>query len=56
MVRRIEAAYSQGNYEQADSWCRLALHSMFSNSGESNIGKLQRYISHDEECLARSND
>ncbi|KAI4158144.1 MAG: hypothetical protein L6R39_000529 [Caloplaca ligustica] len=42
LLRRTEAAYSQGDYEQADSWCRLALHSVFSNSGESNIGKLQR--------------
>ncbi|KAI4290344.1 MAG: hypothetical protein L6R35_000381 [Caloplaca aegaea] len=42
IVRHIEAAYSRGDYEQADSWCCLALHSIFSNSGESNIGKLQR--------------
>ncbi|KAL8987353.1 MAG: hypothetical protein Q9177_003426 [Variospora cf. flavescens] len=42
IVRHIEAAYSRGDYEQADNWCCLALHSIFSNSGESNIGKLQR--------------
>ncbi|KAI4095900.1 MAG: hypothetical protein LQ344_001281 [Seirophora lacunosa] len=42
IVRHIEVAYGKGDYEQADSWCRLALHSIFSNSGESNIGKLQR--------------
>lgn len=43
MTRRIETAYSHGDYEQADSWCRLALHRIFGKSGESNIGKLQRY-------------
>ncbi|KAL8904602.1 MAG: hypothetical protein Q9207_003157 [Kuettlingeria erythrocarpa] len=45
MIRRIETAYSHGDYDQADSWCRLALHGIFGKSGESNIGKLQRYYS-----------
>ncbi|KAL8960327.1 MAG: hypothetical protein Q9193_002951 [Seirophora villosa] len=49
IVRHVEVAYGQGDYEQADSWCRLALHSIFSNSGESNIGKLQRFPPHQEE-------
>ncbi|KAL9030876.1 MAG: hypothetical protein Q9196_001049 [Gyalolechia fulgens] len=42
MLRRIETFYSQGDYDQADVWCRLALHNIFSNSGTSNVGKLQR--------------
>ncbi|KAL8919345.1 MAG: hypothetical protein Q9208_006844 [Pyrenodesmia sp. 3 TL-2023] len=38
----ISKPYSHGDYEQADSWCRLALHSIFGKSGDSNMGKLQR--------------
>ncbi|KAL9013607.1 MAG: hypothetical protein Q9173_001710 [Seirophora scorigena] len=56
IVRHIEVAYGRGDYEQADSWCRLALHRIFSNSGESNIGKLQRFPPHQEEkSLTRPN-
>ncbi|KAL8785377.1 MAG: hypothetical protein Q9213_003383 [Squamulea squamosa] len=42
MLKRIEALYSQADYDQADVWCRLALHKVFGGSGTSNIGKLQR--------------
>ena len=44
MLRRIETKYSQGDYEQADVWCRLAMHYIFGKSGTSNIGKLQRSL------------
>ncbi|KAL8799678.1 MAG: hypothetical protein Q9182_005717 [Xanthomendoza sp. 2 TL-2023] len=36
------ASYSLGDYDQADIWCRLALHNLFGSSGASNIAKLQR--------------
>ncbi|KAI4281274.1 MAG: hypothetical protein L6R38_003832 [Xanthoria sp. 2 TBL-2021] len=42
MLKRIEALYNQADYDQADIWCRLALHNVFSGSGASNVGKLQR--------------
>ncbi|KAL8927160.1 MAG: hypothetical protein Q9172_001484 [Xanthocarpia lactea] len=42
MLKRIEALYGHADYDQADAWCRLALHDAFSSSGNSNFGKLQR--------------
>ncbi|KAL9641268.1 MAG: hypothetical protein Q9204_000167 [Flavoplaca sp. TL-2023a] len=42
MLKLIEALYSQADFDQADVWCRLALHNVFSGSGTSNAGKLQR--------------
>ncbi|KAL8848508.1 MAG: hypothetical protein Q9221_006467 [Calogaya cf. arnoldii] len=42
MLKRIEALYNQADYDQADIWCRLALHNLFGGSGASNVGKLQR--------------
>lgn len=44
MLKRIEALYNQADYDQADIWCRLALHNVFSGSGTSNVGKLQRLL------------
>lgn len=44
MLKRIEALYNQADYDQADIWCRLALHNVFSGSGASNVGKLQRLL------------
>ncbi|KAL8812532.1 MAG: hypothetical protein Q9200_000967 [Gallowayella weberi] len=42
MLKRIEASYNLGDYDQADIWCRLTLHNLFGGSGASNIAKLQR--------------
>ncbi|KAL8734705.1 MAG: hypothetical protein Q9166_001361 [cf. Caloplaca sp. 2 TL-2023] len=44
ILKRVETAYSQEDYDHADIWCRLALHNVFGSSGTSNIGKLQRSI------------
>lgn len=42
--KKIEANYSQGQYEMAEKWCRLALSSVFSNSGPLNNAKIQRKL------------
>lgn len=42
--KKIEANYSQGQYEMADKWCRLALSPVFSNSGPLNNAKIQRKL------------
>ena len=44
MVKRIDALYNQADYDQADMWCRIALHDVFRASGTSNVGKLQRLL------------
>ncbi|KUI61426.1 Testis-expressed sequence 11 protein [Cytospora mali] len=40
--KKIETNYSQGQYNMAERWCRLALSPVLVNSGPLNIGKLQR--------------
>ncbi|MCJ1284476.1 hypothetical protein MMC26_003808, partial [Xylographa opegraphella] len=42
--RRIEKSYNQREYSEAIVWSRLALHEIFDNSGDMNIGKIQRKI------------
>lgn len=42
--KKIEANYSQGQYELAGKWCRLALSPVFSNSGPLNSAKIQRKL------------
>ncbi|KAH0614706.1 uncharacterized protein H6S33_000342 [Morchella sextelata] len=39
-----EAFFSQGKYQIAGSWCRIAQHSIFDTSGGSNIAKISRKI------------
>lgn len=42
--KKIEANYSQGQYDMAEKWCRLALSPVFSNSGPLNNAKIQRKL------------
>lgn len=42
--KKIEANYSQGQYDMAEKWCRLALSSVLSNSGPLNHAKIQRKL------------
>ncbi|KUJ18222.1 SPO22-domain-containing protein [Mollisia scopiformis] len=42
--KHIESNYVQGQYDIAESWCRLALHRLFSNSGEINTARLSRKL------------
>ena len=42
--KKIEANYSQGQYEMAERWCQLALSPAFSNSGPLNSAKIQRKL------------
>ncbi|KAK2625835.1 hypothetical protein QTJ16_005147 [Diplocarpon rosae] len=42
--KRIESNYSQGQYDIAEKWCRLALHQIFSKSGELNMGRISRKL------------
>ncbi|MCJ1432892.1 hypothetical protein MMC27_002250 [Xylographa pallens] len=42
--RRIEASYNQREYAEAIIWSHLALHETFDNSGDMNVGKIQRKI------------
>lgn len=37
-----EAFFSQGKYQVAGSWCRIAQHSIFDKTGELNIAKISR--------------
>lgn len=32
-----------GQYEAAESWCRLAIHRVFENAGDMNKAKIARY-------------
>lgn len=40
--KRIESCFVQGLYDAAQSWCRLAMHDVFANSGELNHAKIAR--------------
>lgn len=42
--KRVEASYNQELYDDAETWCKLSLHPVFSSSGALNIGKLQRKL------------
>lgn len=44
MCKRIDTSYNQEQYDAAQTWCRLSLHPIFSNSGTLNTGKLQRKL------------
>ncbi|KAL2024147.1 hypothetical protein VTK56DRAFT_9927 [Thermocarpiscus australiensis] len=42
--KKIESNYTQGQYDLAERWCQLALHSVFQNCGPSNTSKLERKL------------
>ncbi|ROV97146.1 hypothetical protein VMCG_07448 [Cytospora schulzeri] len=42
--KKIESNYSQGMYDLAELWCRLALSPALVTSGPLNIGKIQRKL------------
>ncbi|KAJ9615350.1 hypothetical protein H2200_001425 [Cladophialophora chaetospira] len=42
--KQIERTLHHDLKDQAIQWCRLALHQLFSNAGDHNIGKLERKI------------
>lgn len=42
--KRIEANFNQEIYDVAEAWCHLSLHKSFGNSGDLNVGKLQRKL------------
>ena len=39
----MDVAFDQEQFDFAESWCCLALHSLFENAGESNRAKISRY-------------
>ena len=43
----MDKNFSQGNYDVAAQWCKLAGHQILSNAGETNVGKIERYGSQD---------
>lgn len=42
--KKIEANYTQGQYELAEKWCQLAISPAFTNSGPINNAKVQRKL------------
>lgn len=40
--KRIEIMYSQGNYQETQSWCNIALHPLFEKAGDLNKAKIFR--------------
>ncbi|KAL9084962.1 MAG: hypothetical protein Q9165_007828 [Trypethelium subeluteriae] len=40
--KRIEAAFSQSQYEIAEQWCNIAHHQIFQNSGDVNLAIIAR--------------
>ncbi|OAP63880.1 hypothetical protein AYL99_03107 [Fonsecaea erecta] len=42
--KRIEHTFEQGSKEIATKWCQVALHQLFSNAGDNNVGKIERKI------------
>ncbi|KFY45185.1 hypothetical protein V494_01110 [Pseudogymnoascus sp. VKM F-4513 (FW-928)] len=42
--KRIESNYTQGNYDAAESWCRLAMNGVFEQAGDLNKAKIVRKI------------
>ncbi|KAH0557132.1 hypothetical protein GP486_005082 [Trichoglossum hirsutum] len=44
--KQVESHFVRGEYELADSWCRIASHKVFSNSGELNNAKIARQVSY----------
>ncbi|KAI9826189.1 MAG: hypothetical protein M1819_007445 [Sarea resinae] len=41
--KRIESLASQQQYLHAQTWCRLALHTLFQNSGDMNMAKISSH-------------
>ncbi|KAK4157665.1 meiosis protein SPO22/ZIP4 like-domain-containing protein [Chaetomidium leptoderma] len=39
--KKLESNYSQGQYDLAESWCQLSLHSVFQDCGAGNTAKLE---------------
>ncbi|KEF51820.1 uncharacterized protein A1O9_12157, partial [Exophiala aquamarina CBS 119918] len=42
--KRIGGAIEHGQHQDTIYWCRIALHQMFSDAGDHNIGKLERKL------------
>ncbi|KFZ02357.1 hypothetical protein V500_00246 [Pseudogymnoascus sp. VKM F-4518 (FW-2643)] len=42
--KRIESYYSEGNYEAAEDWCRLAMQRVFDQAGDLNKAKIVRKL------------
>jgi hypothetical protein len=42
--KRVGLAESQGSATDVQEWCQIALHPLFSQSGETNIGKIERRL------------
>ncbi|KAK3320643.1 meiosis protein SPO22/ZIP4 like-domain-containing protein [Cercophora scortea] len=42
--KKLETSYGMGEYDMAENWCRLLLHSVFQNCGPSNTSKLERKL------------
>ncbi|KAK5656256.1 hypothetical protein OQA88_5018 [Cercophora sp. LCS_1] len=42
--KKLEANFAQGQFDLAEAWCRLALHSLFKNCGSGNVAKLERKL------------
>ncbi|KAL7906904.1 meiosis protein SPO22/ZIP4 like domain-containing protein [Trichoderma velutinum] len=44
MWSKIDSILFDKNYEAAEAWCSIALHRVFVNSGEANLGKFSRKL------------
>ncbi|KAL1647429.1 sporulation-specific protein 22 [Diplodia intermedia] len=42
--KKIETLYSQAKYLESESWCNVALHTLFAKAGDSNKAKISRKI------------
>jgi len=41
--KKVESNYGLAQYDQAEGWCGIALHTVFQNCGPNNTSKLERY-------------
>ncbi|KAL0941625.1 uncharacterized protein CTRU02_204388 [Colletotrichum truncatum] len=44
LTKKVEVTYSQGHFDIADGWCRLALQPVFQNGGPANRSRLGRKL------------
>ncbi|KAF5672453.1 transcription factor [Fusarium heterosporum] len=42
--QKLDASYAKKQYQESQLWCRVALHTIFSASGEANQGKFSRRL------------
>lgn len=42
--KKLDDLYNKQKFHESLLWCQLALHNMFRNAGDSNTGKVKRYM------------